>query len=45
MNDFLKYCSYLIQWIQLKYCEFYSMVDRDRPQTIRHDLEQERKLK
>ncbi len=45
MNDFLKYYSDLLLSIQLKDCLFYSIVDRDRNQTIKYDLEQEQRLK
>jgi hypothetical protein len=45
MNDFLKYYPYLILEIQLKYCLFYSIVDHDRSQTIKYDLEQGQRLK
>jgi len=45
MNDFLKYYPYLILENQLKYCLFYSIVDHDRSQTIKYDLEQGQRLK
>jgi hypothetical protein len=45
MNDFLKYDFYLFLEIELIYYLFYSIVDRDRTQMTKHDLEQEQKPK